>query len=106
VTKRNAPCVIVQELPFDAPAGHTTFDRDASGNLVGMTFGCPCGCGGHYGASFGNGPNRRWTFDGNTEKPTVTPSLGCYPAGSQSPVGPDGHFHWHGFLRSGIFEER
>jgi hypothetical protein len=100
--KRNAPAIIVDDQPFDAPAGHVTYRRAAAGAIVGLMFGCPCGCGRAYGASFDR-PNG-WTFDGNVEKPTINPSLGCYPAG-ESKVGPDGTYHWHGYLRAGIFVE-
>ena len=100
--KRNAPCVIVKELPFDAPPGHTMYRRNDTGVIERLAFGCPCGCGTHYGAVF-VGPNP-WTFDGNVERPTVTPSLGCYP-NHESPVGPDGTYHWHGYLKAGLFEE-
>lgn len=102
MTKRNAPCVIVDDLPHKASAGHTAFHHHEEGNIIAMTFGCPCGCGAHHGAGF-TGPNA-WGFDGNLEKPTVTGSFGCHPSPG-SPVGPDGHYHWHGHLRSGIFEE-
>ena len=39
--------------------------------------------------------NPVWQWDGNVEKPTLSPSIGC------------GHrpdFHWHGYLRAGRFE--
>jgi hypothetical protein len=55
----------------------------------GLHFKCPCGCGALLGVSFG--PNG-WTWDGNRDKPTVTPSIrdmaGCL---------------WHGFLTAGEF---
>lgn len=98
ITKRNAPCVIVDDLPHHAPAGHTMYHRP-HGQIVALTFGCPCGCGAHHGGRF-TGPNA-WGFDGNLEKPTVTGSFGCYG----EPVGPDGRYHWHGHLRAGVFEE-
>lgn len=103
MAKRNAPFVAVDDLPFDAPAGHAIYVR-RDGKIVGIQFGCPCGCGAHYGATFL--PPNNWTFDGNEAKPTVNPSLGCYPAGQKvSAVGPDGTYHWHGYLKAGVFEE-
>lgn len=93
--KRNAALTVVDELPFDAPAGHVTYRRNASGAIVGMSFGCPCGCGRSYGATFSPG---RWAMQGTPEKPTVRPSLGCYET-----KGPG--FHWHGYLTGGVFEE-
>jgi hypothetical protein len=100
--KRNASCVIVEDLPGKAPAGHTMFHRNAGDTIIGLTFGCPCGCGSHHGGRF-TGPNP-WGFDGNTQKPTVRGSFGCYPSHG-SPVGPDGKYHWHGHLKAGVFEE-
>jgi hypothetical protein len=103
MTKRNAPAIIVAELPFDAPAGHVSYER-RDGTITGLQFGCPCGCGRAYGASFDRPDGGGWTFDGNVQTPTINPSLGCYPAG-ESKAGPDGVYHWHGHLRAGVFEE-
>ena len=36
-----------------------------------------------------------WQWDGNREKPTLSPSIGC---------GPRPDFHWHGYLKAGRFE--
>lgn len=107
MAKRNAAAVIVSDLPFDAPAGHVVYSRDGAGKIASMQFGCPCGCGAHYGARFfGTEQSSGWTIDGDAERPTVNPSLGCYPAGNKAAtVGPDGVYHWHGFLRAGVFEE-
>lgn len=107
--KRNAPCVIVAELPFDAPAGHTALCRNDAGTVIGLIFGCPCGCGAHYGGGncFVDKGKGAWNFDGNEQKPTVTGSWGCYPTHRDpavSSVGAGG-YHWHGFLRAGVFEE-
>lgn len=101
--KRDAPCVIVDDLPFDAPAGHTMFHRHDDGTVLGLTFGCPCGCGAHHGGRF-VGIEKPWGFDGNVEKPTVTGSFGCHKSYRDQAVGSDG-YHWHGFLRAGVFEE-
>lgn len=92
--------MIVDDLPFDAPAGHVLYRRAPDGQIVGMQFGCPCGCGSQYGATFKGGG---WMISGDESAPTVSPSLGCYPAGNG--VGPDRIYHWHGFLRAGVFEE-
>jgi hypothetical protein len=98
VSKRNAPCVIVETLPFDAPAGHTEYHRNSAGEIVGLQFGCPCGCGAHYGGRFRG--EDAWGFDGNVEKPTVTGSFGC-GVGQSFGV----RYHWHGYLKNGLFEE-
>jgi Family of unknown function (DUF6527) len=103
MAKRNTTCVIVEDLPFEAPAGHAMFVRDGAGKIVGFIFGCPCGCGSHYGGSTVLSKSG-WTWDGNEQKPTMSPSWGCCP-NHESPVGPDGTYHWHGFLKAGVFEE-
>lgn len=55
----------------------------------GLQFWCPCGCGSLLGVNLEPG---RWTWDGNREAPTVTPSIlhmdDC---------------RWHGFLTKGEF---
>lgn len=102
MSKRNAQCIVVDDLPFYAPAGHTKLCRDETGSVVRLMFGCPCGCLATYGAGFRT-PHGSWIFDGNEESPSVSPSLGCYAV--ENGVGPDGVFHWHGFLRCGVFEE-
>lgn len=60
----------------------------------GITFGCPCGCGARFGMQY-EPPG--WTVTGEWPKVTATPSLGCMER--------EGAFHWHGFLRDGVFEE-
>ncbi len=101
--KRNAPCVVVDELPFRAPAGHTMYHWNAERQVIALSFGCPCGCGAHHGGRF-TGPNP-WGFDGNEQRPTVTGSFGCYPSYRDESIGPDGKYHWHGFLKDGVYEE-
>lgn len=99
--KRNAKAVRYDSDEFlQGGPGAFKFTGDRSG----IHFMCPCGCGAMFGATFvGQNP---WTWDGNIEAPTVNPSLGCYPAGRKAAeVGPDGVYHWHGFLRAGVFEE-
>lgn len=117
MSKRNAAAVLSgtgDSFYAHAPAGafRWTGLPGASG-IFGINFGCPCGCGRIYGASFDNRTpdllaighkQGQWHWDGNRDKPTLTPSLGLHAANG-SPVGPDGHYHWHGFLRNGVFEE-
>jgi hypothetical protein len=73
-----------------AAPGEFKFWRQAGAESEGgLHFGCPCGCGALLGIGFG--PNG-WAWDGNRDKPTVTPSIqhmnGC---------------KWHGFLTAGEF---
>ncbi len=79
----------------------------APGQLGRLSYGCPRGKG-HCGAVvICNGPKppsfKVWGWDGNIEKPTLTPSINCLAHG------PDGEKYagcgWHGFVRSGIFED-
>ena len=37
--------------------------------------------------------NKSWTWDGNIEQPTFTPSINC------------GHCGWHGHIRAGEFKD-
>jgi len=61
---------------------------------TGITFLCPCGCGAIGGIRFNQfgRPGSAWTWDGNKDKPTCTPSIqrteGC---------------RWHGHLIDGVF---
>ena len=67
-----------------------------AGEVVGMVEKCPCGCGELGSISFdvpsrtGCGP--KWKWNGNRDKPTLTPSIkrtvGCL---------------WHGYLTDGVF---
>jgi hypothetical protein len=63
-----------------------------NGEPGGMGFVCPCGCGREGYLPFKPQPSPSWTFDGNTDKPTLSPSVlqvgGC---------------RWHGWLRAGIW---
>lgn len=56
---------------------------------------CPCGCGSYIGCVVAGDPTKGpvWDWDGNVDKPTVSPSIrvisGC---------------NWHGFLTAGVFK--
>lgn len=59
--------------------------------IAGLGFRCPCGCGREGYLPFAReGDHPSWEWDGNLEKPTLTPSVlqvgGC---------------RWHGWLRNG-----
>jgi hypothetical protein len=58
----------------------------------GMVYQCPCGCKNVGVLPFKPSPDRAsWGWDGNTEAPTLTPSV--WDKG-----------HWHGWLRAGVWE--
>ena len=65
----------------------------------------------HYlpGAGYGhipirpyNGSSDSWDWDGNVEKPTLTPSVHALPAEPKGDY--PGRIGWHGFLRNGRWE--
>lgn len=65
--------------------------EDGKGSVSSLWFVCPCGCGEESAVNIEpHGAAPRWKWDGNREKPTLTPSLhktaGC---------------KWHGYLRNG-----
>lgn len=107
MTKRNAVAVNVPHYEdIKGRAGHfiwTGLHGVESGGPYGMMFACPCGCG-QYGSvhfdlpavrAWGADHNTRmtmWQWDGNKEKPTLSPSIMH-------------DNHWHGYLRAGVFEE-
>ena len=67
----------------------TEWHEDGSpGQISGIIFCCPCGCG--EVSSVPVIGDRKWNWDGNKETPTLTPSIlkmsGC---------------RWHGFLTAG-----
>ena len=86
-TKRNVTAVLVDQI-VGALAGSIKF-WSQDGVTRGMHFVCPCGCGSVLGVEF-----PPWTWNGDRERPTVTPSIqhmnGC---------------KWHGFLTDGEFRE-
>lgn len=61
------------------------------GRVGGLAFICPCGCKREgYLPVETNTPGPRWDWDGNHERPTLTPSV-LFRGGCQ----------WHGFLTNG-----
>jgi hypothetical protein len=67
---------------------------------VGMIYVCPCGCGIHGFLHFRPGPAPSWTWDGNREAPTLTPSVHHQIRRTEGPT----TTHWHGYLRAGWWE--
>lgn len=93
MAKRNAVAVPVADVrkSLDVPGA---YEIRQAGKSTGMAFVCPCGCGQEDYIPLDPGRSESWEWDGNREKPTLSPSLqrmgGC---------------GWHGFLRAGVFEE-
>ena len=80
----------------DGPAGGFTYLSSSEGVQDScILHKCPCGCGRVAGLRLRNVTDERpsWIWDGNREKPTLSPSIYAkYDCG------------WHGYLRAGIWE--
>lgn len=60
-----------------------------------FTYVCPCGCGAVTFVEIATNPvGHVWKWNGNKEKPTLSPSLQQHSA-----------CRWHGFVRRGQFEK-
>jgi len=92
MTKRNAVAFEISgdDDPRWKDAGAVFFNEDRTH----MTFACPCDCGAIGAISIGPG---KWTLS-ETPKLNATPSIGFSSNGN-------GSYHWHGYLRDGVFEE-
>lgn len=105
---RNAKSFLVDELKMPGQPGAVHIVRgwkdDNKHLIMGMNHCCPCGCGNWsfmrfeaYGFPNFWGPQPK---DGDDlTKLTLTPSIGIHP------LADGGAYHWHGFLRDGVFEE-
>jgi hypothetical protein len=117
--KRDAPAVLYADdgdFVSNGPPGAfrwTGLYGVDEGGPYGMNFKCPCGCGAVHGAGFDNRPadwlakdrpRPMWHWNGDKEKPTLTPSLGLHRSHDGRTIGVDG-YHWHGHLKAGVFEE-
>jgi hypothetical protein len=72
---------------------------------IGIIHGCPCGCG-ESAALFFRGLSRgqqEWDVLGEWPNVTLFPSIGIRYGRGTDPSG--GGYHWHGYLRNGVFEE-
>ena len=70
----------------------------------GMLYVCPCGCGRLGGLRFRTDRKTErpsWIWDGNEDRPTLSPSIRHRP----DPDGetPDLRCDWHGFLKAGVW---
>lgn len=90
------------------PGAYYFFTRvhpDTKQEYAGIVHACPCGCGGQTLLWFrGKGPDGRdqWDVSGEWPKVTLSPSIGVkYDGKGNGPT----HYHWHGYLRAGVFEE-
>lgn len=69
--------------------------------VAGLLFICPCGCGELQSVGFHTpvaGERPLWHWDGNREKPTLTPSINILQLNDKGErIGE----HWHGYLTAG-----
>ena len=66
-----------------------------SGAVAALDFVCPCGCGKVRSVDVAIGGNKRhhvWNWNGDRERPTLSPSLDCLTG-----------CRWHGWLTDGQF---
>lgn len=105
--KRNAVSSVVDKVTMPGKAGAIHFvygwDESNKDSIIGMRHCCPCGCGDWgwmtfeaYGFKEFWGPQPK--KDDDLAKLTLTPSIGFRRL-------PDGGYHWHGYLKAGVFEE-
>ena len=107
MSKRNAVSFIVETMEIPGKPGAIQF-VNREGIVCGLNHCCPCGCG-------------KWSFirmnpdawapgtlpmwkccDPGTDDGlymTLTPSIGIKPQDAA------GAYHWHGYLKNGVFEE-
>jgi hypothetical protein len=86
------------EAVENGPPGGFTFLASSTGREDAcLLHKCPCGCGRIAGLTIGTGEkpsnSPSWLWDGDREKPTLSPSVYAkYDCG------------WHGYLKAGIWE--
>ena len=78
-----------------APGSFKFYRQAGVEGEAGLHFVCPCGCGSVLGVQFKRPPNESgpvWSWNGDRDKPSTTPSIrrigGC---------------EWHGYLTDGEF---
>ena len=101
---RNAQSFIVTRVDAPSQPGAICFTRHPDGGIVGFSHVCPCGCGKWSFIRLNPElwePGSRtpmWQRTGDDLHMTLTPSIGIHPQ-------TNGVWHWHGYLRNGVFEE-
>ncbi len=95
--RASVPAVMVDDLD-DAAAGAFEFYSDSAGADAGIIFKCPCGCGSGSAMNFRAQERPAWSWDGNREQPTATPSMLIHQVDASGAVIGE---HWHGYLTAG-----
>lgn len=70
--------------------GSAKWGTDQNGKIASLSFICPCGCRAVCAVPVYPGG---WVWNGDLEKPTLTPSIQIL-----NPC------RWHGYLKAGVFE--
>lgn len=105
MTARNAQSFLVEKMEQPGKPGAVMFVRHPiTGIVVGFNHTCACGCGLWSFIRLnreGWAPDTVdvWERSGDDLHMTLTPSIGIKPRDAS------GKYHWHGYLRSGVFEE-
>ena len=80
-----------KSLPNGAFELYTSMEDNG---FVGMVYVCPCGCRRTTSLSFAvKGSQRGWTWNGNENRPTLSPSIWAHKTCG-----------WHGFLIDGVWQ--
>jgi len=100
--RASVPATFTDGMDFDGPvpAGVFEFYTDSDGPDAGILFGCPCGCGEMKTVGFRTIKRPQWTWNGDREKPTLTPSINIL---QMDATGKHIGEHWHGWLTDGEF---
>ncbi len=109
ITNIAATFVEANEARFDAinatPGAFFWFVDEGASEEGGIFCSCPCGCQKPIRLPTVKSDQNSvaWVNSGSHEKPTLSPSIGIYPWQGEVDKEADG-YHWHGYLRSGIWE--
>lgn len=76
----------------EIPPGSAKWATDQTGKIAALILTCPCGCGEICAVSIAPPADKGWSWDGNKELPTLTPSILRTE-----------HCRWHGYLTRGEF---
>lgn len=102
---RNAQSFLVDKMDHPDEPGAVQFVRyPVTEEVVGFNHACPCGCGTWSfirlnPEKWAPGTKPTWERNGGDLHMTLSPSIGIRPRDAA------GTYHWHGYLRNGIFEE-
>lgn len=105
IMPRNAVSFLVQRMDTPAKPGAIQIVRHPDNAIVvGFNHACPCGCGAWSfirlnAEGWTPGTVPIWERTGDDLHMTLTPSIGIRPQDAR------GQYHWHGYLKNGVFEE-